>query len=80
MINLNKMTPAAAHDLDDIYYGVNNNLSAPQTADDLLYEIETAVLSLRGFPHRWQYSNNEILRHRGYRRLIIHKYVLLPGL
>jgi len=72
-----RMTPAAAHDLDDIYYYVTNNLSAPQTADNLLNEIETAILSLRDFPHRCQHSNNEILRHRGYRRLVIHKYVVL---
>lgn len=72
-----KITPAAAHDLDQIYYYITNGLVAPQAADDLLDDIETAILSLGNFPYRCQYSQNEILRHKGYRRLIVHKYVVL---
>jgi len=28
-----KITPAAAHDLDEIYYYITNNLVAPQAAE-----------------------------------------------
>ncbi|NLK53162.1 MAG: type II toxin-antitoxin system RelE/ParE family toxin [Syntrophomonadaceae bacterium] len=40
-------------------------------------DIEKAILSLCDFPYRCQYSRNEVLRDRGYRRLVIHKYVVL---
>jgi len=72
-----KITPAAAHDLDEIYYYIANNLVAPQAADKLLDDIEKAILSLRNFPYRNQYSHNEVLRHKGYRKLVVHKYLVL---
>ncbi|NLV21019.1 MAG: type II toxin-antitoxin system RelE/ParE family toxin [Syntrophomonadaceae bacterium] len=72
-----KITPAAANDLDQIYYYITNILVAPQAADNLLDDIETAILSLCDFPYRYQYSHNEVLRNKGYRKLAIHKYVML---
>lgn len=72
-----KITPAATHDLDEIYYYIYNNLLASQAADNLLDDIEKAILSLCNFPYRCEYSHNEILRYKGYRRLVIHKYVVL---
>lgn len=72
-----KISVAAAHDLDEIYYYIANSLLAPQAANDLQDAIEKAILSLCSFPYRCQYSQNEILKHKGYRRLVIHKYVVL---
>jgi toxin ParE1/3/4 len=72
-----KITPAATHDLDEIYYYIYNNLLASQAADNFLDDIEKAILSLCNFPYRCEYSHNEILRYKGYRRLVIHKYVVL---
>jgi addiction module RelE/StbE family toxin len=72
-----KVTPAAEHDLDELYYYITNNLVAPQAADNLLDDIEKQILSLCDFPHRCEYSRNEILRDKGYRKLIIHNYVVL---
>ncbi|MGI6433769.1 MAG: type II toxin-antitoxin system RelE/ParE family toxin [Syntrophomonadaceae bacterium] len=72
-----KITPSAAHDLDEIYSYITNNLAAPQAADNVLDDIEKAILSLCDFPYRCQYSHNEILRYKRYRRLVIHNYVLL---
>ncbi len=72
-----QITPAAAHDLDNIYYYITNHLATPQAADNLLGDIEKAILSLSDFPYRCQYSRNEILRDKGYRRMVVHKYVVL---
>lgn len=71
-----KVTPAAEHDLDELYYYITNNLVAPQAVDNLLDDIEKQILSLCDFPHRCEYSRNEILRDKGYRKLIIHNYVV----
>jgi plasmid stabilization system protein ParE len=40
-------------------------------------KLDKAILSLCNFPYRCEYSHNEILRYKGYRRLVIHKYVVL---
>lgn len=72
-----RVTPAAEHDLNEIYYHITNNLGAPQAADNLLDDIEKQILSLCDFQHRCEYSRNEILRDKGYRKLVIHNYVVL---
>lgn len=72
-----KVTPAAEHDLDEIYTYITNSLVALSVADNLLEDIEKQILSLCDFPHRCEYSRNEILRDKGYRKLVIHNYVVL---
>ncbi|MDD4239620.1 MAG: type II toxin-antitoxin system RelE/ParE family toxin [Desulfotomaculaceae bacterium] len=72
-----KVTPAAENDLDELYYYISNSLVAPQAADNLLDDIEKQILSLCEFPHRCELSRNDILRDKGYRKLVIHNYVVL---
>ncbi len=41
-----KLTPKAFRDLDDIYWYISHELSVPETALNMISEIENAILGL----------------------------------
>ena len=50
-----KLLPRAARDLDEIYSYIEIVLKSPDTASDLIDELENAILGLEEFPERGAY-------------------------
>ena len=70
-----KVTPKAYEDLDEIYGYIANDLYNEDAADDLLGKIETNIMRLKDFPFSCSFVRDEILRVKGYRKLIIDNYI-----
>ena len=66
-----KLTLAAEADLDEIYSYISDTLFAPQTAVNIIDEIEEKIFSLETSPYRFALSRIEALAIKGYRTLII---------
>ncbi len=71
-----KITPKASDDLDGIYRYIANELVNEDAAENLMDKIESGVMRLREFPLSCSLVADEILRDKGYRRLIIDNYVV----
>ncbi|MCL2403705.1 MAG: type II toxin-antitoxin system RelE/ParE family toxin [Coriobacteriia bacterium] len=72
-----KITPAAASDLDAIDTYISEELHAPTAAQKLIEKFESNFNSLCDMPYRCELSRNEILKAKGYRKLLIDNYVTL---
>ena len=68
---------AANNDLDEIFSYITNTLLAAETDRNLMNEIQKMVLSLDGMPQRFSYSLDPTLAQRGYRRVLVKKYIVL---
>ncbi|WP_040979501.1 type II toxin-antitoxin system mRNA interferase toxin, RelE/StbE family [Oceanobacillus jeddahense] len=71
-----KVSPKAAEDLDEIYEYISENLYNQDAANKLLNKIELGIKRLNRFPFSCELVTDEILRDRGYRRLIIENYIV----
>lgn len=72
-----KVTPAAAEDLDGIYGYISVQLDNPDSAEKLMDRIEQEIRRLTDFPFSCEYSRDETLRRKGYRKLVVQNHVLL---
>ena len=72
-----KITPAAENDLDEIYNYISNSLLAPNSALSLMDKIEDSIKKLCDYPFKYELSRNELLRQKGYRKLVVDNYVIL---
>ena len=70
-----KITPKAEEDLEQIYSYISKELFAKQSAENLLDKIEENIMRLREFPFSCNYVDDEFLRSKGYRKLIIDNYI-----
>ncbi|GAA0607911.1 type II toxin-antitoxin system RelE/ParE family toxin [Virgibacillus siamensis] len=70
-----KIAPKAFEDLDDIYSYIYNELFNEGAADNLLKQIETSVMRLKEFPFPCSLVTDEILKNKGYRKLIVANYI-----
>ena len=72
-----KLYSRAYHDLDDIYTYIAGNLFEPDTALNMIGELEKAIFSLEQLPERgairciWAYANGN------YRQLFVKNYVII---
>ncbi|HBQ28424.1 translation repressor RelE [Peptococcaceae bacterium SCADC1_2_3] len=71
-----KFTPIANDDLDGIYRYISEHLVAPKAANDLMDNIETSIMQLKGFPYSGSPVADDILSSRGYRKLIVKNYIV----
>jgi toxin ParE1/3/4 len=71
-----KFTSKTEEDLDEIYGYILGTLSAVIAADNLLDHIEKAIMGLREYPFSSPYVLDEVLKARGYRRLIVDNYLV----
>lgn len=69
-------TPIANDDLEEIYQYISEHLSAPQTANDLMGNIETSIMRLENFPYSGSPVADDFLNSRGYRKLNIKNYIV----
>lgn len=72
-----KITPAAANDLDEIYKYISESLLAPIPAQNLMDKIENSIRKLCVFPYKHELSRNQVLRQKGYRKVIVDNYVTM---
>ena len=69
-----KLTLAAEADLDEIYSYISDTLLVPQTAANIIGEIEEKIFSLETLPYKFALSRIEALALKGYRTLIVKNY------
>jgi toxin ParE1/3/4 len=72
-----KFTPLAYEDLDQIYSYILCNLSAEIAANKLMDKIENAINQLKAFPKIGSYIHEDILRIKGYRKLVVNNFLVL---
>lgn len=70
-----KMTPKAFEDLDEIYSYISTDLYNQGAADNLMEMIETSIMRLMDFPFSCSFVTDEILKDKGYRKLIVQNYI-----
>ncbi|MED4014661.1 type II toxin-antitoxin system RelE/ParE family toxin [Sutcliffiella cohnii] len=71
-----KVTPIAYSDLDEIYSYIVNSLFNESAADLLIDKIETSIMRLRDFPYSCSLVSDEVLKVKGYRKLIVENYIV----
>lgn len=70
-----KITPKAFEDLDEIYSYISNGLYNEGAADNLMDKIEARIMRLKNFPFSCSFVLDEILKDKGYRKLIVENYI-----
>ncbi|MHB8077031.1 type II toxin-antitoxin system RelE/ParE family toxin [Desulfosporosinus fructosivorans] len=70
-----KFTPKASEDLEQIYSYISEKLFAENTADNLLVRIENTIMRLKDFPYSCSFVLEESLKNRGYRKLVLDRYI-----
>lgn len=71
-----KVSPIASEDLDSIYTYIANELFNENAANNVLSQIESSILRLKHFPFSGPVVNDEILKLKGYRKLVIDHYIV----
>ncbi|MGI5986233.1 MAG: type II toxin-antitoxin system RelE/ParE family toxin [Oscillospiraceae bacterium] len=66
----------AENDLKDIIRYIASQLSAPESALNMMELLEEAMLSLSDMPQRYPLVSDERLSQMGYRKLIVKKYIV----
>jgi len=66
----------AKMDLKEIHEYITNNLKEPTVADRLLDKIEAKILTLKHMPLCHAVEQDEQLRHRKLRKLIVDNYLV----
>ena len=70
-----KITPKANDDLDDIYDYISKELFNQVAAENLMDKIETSIMRLGDFPLSCSFVEDNVLKQKGYRKLIINNYI-----
>lgn len=70
-----KITPKAFEDLDEIYSYISNDCYNEGAADNLMEKIETSIMRLKDFPFSCSFVTDEIIKDKGYRKLIVENYI-----
>ncbi|WP_416147639.1 type II toxin-antitoxin system RelE/ParE family toxin [Salipaludibacillus sp. HK11] len=70
-----KITPKAFEDLDEIYSYISTDLYNKGAADNLMEKLETSIMRLKEFPFSCSFVVDEILKEKGYRKLIVENYI-----
>ena len=71
-----KLMPSAIRDLQEIADYIANYLCAPESALGLLDDIEAAIKESCAFPLSLPAINDEILKSKGYRKLVVKNYIV----
>ncbi len=70
-----KITPKANDDLDEIYSYIAGELHNVTAAENLMDKIEENIMRLSEFPFSCSFVEDDILKSKGYRKLIIESYI-----
>ena len=72
-----KFNPKAIHELDSVYEYIANEKMAPENARGQIDRIKKAILNLDTFPQSHQERNEGRYAGKGYRQLIIDRYIVI---
>ena len=72
-----KLMPRAFRDLDEIYWYIAHELSVPETALNMVNELENAILSLEEMPERGTPRKTGVYSNKGYRQIFISNYTII---
>ena len=70
-----KITSVARDDLDKIYNYITKDLYNVTAAENLLNKIENSFMRLKDFPFSCNFVDDQILKEKGYRKLIVDNYI-----
>jgi len=70
-----KFTPKASEDIEEIYSYISGKLFDNIAANNLLEKIENSIMRLKDFPYSCSLVSDELLKSKGYRKLIIENYI-----
>jgi addiction module RelE/StbE family toxin len=70
-----KFTPKAREDLEQIYCYISEKLFADIAAINLVDNIENSIMRLKKFPYSGSPASDDILKSKGYRKLIVDNYI-----
>ncbi len=70
-----KITPKANDDLDEIYNYISIELSNEAAAVNFMNKIEMNIMRLRDFPLSCSFVEDDVLKSKGYRKLVIDNYI-----
>ncbi|MDW7674717.1 MAG: type II toxin-antitoxin system RelE/ParE family toxin [Bacillota bacterium] len=59
-----------------MYSYISQELFAVSTANNLLERLERSIMSLRDFPFSCNLVADELLKKKGYRKLIVDNYII----
>ena len=71
-----KFTPKASNDLEEIYIYISEKLFADAAANNLLEKIENSIMRLKDCPSSCSLVSDELLKSKGYRKLIVENYIV----
>lgn len=71
-----KFTQAAQDDMEQIFEYISRELLAPQAAQNLMSDLEQGIMGLADFPYGGSPVLDDLLKSKGYRKLIIHRYLV----
>ncbi|WP_404451042.1 type II toxin-antitoxin system RelE/ParE family toxin [Virgibacillus necropolis] len=71
-----KMTQKANSDLERIYIYVMEESTSINYADHILDRIEKNIMRLQDFPYSANFVKDEVLKQKGYRKLIVDNYII----
>lgn len=72
-----KLMSRALRDLDGIYQYIAGAMSEPNTALNMVDELEREILSLSRFPNRCAVRRSGIYANKGYRQLFVKNYTVI---
>lgn len=72
-----KLLSRALRDLDNVYAYIAGNLQEKDTAEKLLDELESQILSLEYFPYRCAERRVGMYAGKGYRQLFVKNYTVI---
>ena len=71
-----KFTPKAGKDLEQIYVYISEKLFNDIAANNLLEKIENSIIRLKEFPCSGSLISDELLKSKGYRKLVVENYIV----
>ncbi len=71
-----KITPKAEEDLNEVFSYISLELANNNAAKGLMSKIESSIMRLQAFPFSCSSVEDELLKEKGYRKLIIENYIV----
>ncbi len=71
-----KFTSKAYEDIDDIYGYLSLTLQAGSAAENLMLKLESSIKRLKFFPKSGSPVLEEVIRRKGYRKLLVDNYIV----
>jgi len=71
-----RITPKAEEDLNEIFSYISLELANNNAANVLMSKIESSIMRLQDFPFSCSSVEDELLKEKGYRKLIVDNYIV----